>query len=42
VFGMPKEAIDRGAVDVILPLRRIAWGILARVPGASAQAGTGR
>jgi two-component system chemotaxis response regulator CheB len=42
VFGMPKEAIDRGAVDVILPLRRIAWGILARVPGAAAQAGTAR
>ena len=36
VFGMPKEAIDRGAVDVVLPLSRIAAGILQRVP-----AGTG-
>jgi two-component system chemotaxis response regulator CheB len=36
VFGMPKEAIDRGAVDVVLPLARIAQGILRRsvvVPG---------
>ena len=33
VFGMPKEAIDRGAVDVVLPLPRIAAGILQRVPG---------
>jgi len=32
VFGMPKEAIDRGAVDVVLPLPRIASGILQRVP----------
>jgi two-component system chemotaxis response regulator CheB len=32
VFGMPKEAIDRGAVDVDLPLPRIAAGILQRVP----------
>ena len=32
VFGMPKEAIDRGAVDVVLPLHRIAAGILQRVP----------
>jgi two-component system chemotaxis response regulator CheB len=32
VFGMPKEAIDRGAVDVVLPLPRIAAGILQRVP----------
>ena len=31
VFGMPKEAIDRGAVDVVLPLPRIAAGILQRV-----------
>ena len=30
VFGMPKEAIDRGAVDVVLPLPRIAAGILQR------------
>jgi two-component system chemotaxis response regulator CheB len=33
VFGMPKEAIDRGAVDVVLPLPRIAAGILQRVQG---------
>jgi two-component system chemotaxis response regulator CheB len=33
VFGMPKEAIDRGAVDVVLPLPRIAAGILQRIPG---------
>jgi two-component system chemotaxis response regulator CheB len=30
VFGMPKEAIDLGAVDAILPLPRIAWGTLQR------------
>jgi two-component system chemotaxis response regulator CheB len=35
VFGMPKEAIDRGAADVVLPLSRIAAGILQRVPAAS-------
>jgi two-component system chemotaxis response regulator CheB len=34
VFGMPKEAIDLGAVDLVLPLRRIALGILARAAGA--------
>jgi two-component system chemotaxis response regulator CheB len=33
VFGMPKEAIDRGAVDVVLPLSKIAAGILQRAPG---------
>ena len=36
VFGMPKEAIDRGAVDVVLPLSRIAAGILQRVPNPTA------
>ena len=42
VFGMPKEAIDRGAVDVVLPLHRIAAGILQRVPGpAGARAAEG-
>jgi len=44
VFGMPKEAIDRGAVDVVLPLPRIAAGILQRVPahgGARAAEGSG-
>jgi two-component system chemotaxis response regulator CheB len=35
VFGMPKEAIDRGAVDVVLPLQRIAAGILQRVPSSA-------
>jgi two-component system chemotaxis response regulator CheB len=35
VFGMPKEAIDRGAVDVVLPLPRIAAGILQRAPEAA-------
>jgi two-component system chemotaxis response regulator CheB len=34
VFGMPKEAIDRGAADVVLPLPRIAAGILQRLPTA--------
>ena len=37
VFGMPKEAIDRGAVDVVLPLPRIAAGILQRAPGTAAR-----
>ena len=32
---MPKEAIERGAVDVVLPLSRIAAGILQRVPAAT-------
>ena len=29
VFGMPKEAIARGAADIIVPLPRIADQILA-------------
>jgi two-component system chemotaxis response regulator CheB len=37
VFGMPKVAIDRGAVDDVLPLQRIAHAILART-GLSARA----
>jgi two-component system chemotaxis response regulator CheB len=37
VFGMPKVAIDRGAVDEVLPLQRIADAILART-GPSARA----
>jgi two-component system chemotaxis response regulator CheB len=36
VFGMPKEAIDRGAVDVVLSLPRIAAGILQRIPAPGA------
>jgi len=35
VFGMPKEAIDLGAADVVLPLPRIAAGILQRIPAVS-------
>ena len=30
VFGMPNEAIKRGAVDSILPLQSIAGSILSR------------
>ena len=30
VFGMPRAAIDRGAVDEVLPLTRIAAAVLAR------------
>jgi two-component system chemotaxis response regulator CheB len=37
VFGMPKEAIERGAVDIVLPLQRIAAGILQRVPAPTPQ-----
>jgi two-component system chemotaxis response regulator CheB len=33
VFGMPKEAISRGAVDEVLPLQRLAQGILKRSAG---------
>ena len=29
VFGMPKEAIKRGAVDKVLPLQAVAGAILA-------------
>jgi two-component system, chemotaxis family, protein-glutamate methylesterase/glutaminase len=40
VFGMPKEAIARGAVDEIAPLPRIAGLVVQRA--ASAQAHDGR
>jgi two-component system chemotaxis response regulator CheB len=30
VFGMPKEAIDRGAASLVLPLPRIAFAVLTR------------
>jgi two-component system chemotaxis response regulator CheB len=30
VYGMPKEAVARGAADEILPLDRVAWSILRR------------
>ncbi len=36
VFGMPNEAIKRGAADIILPLQRIAGSMLAHAgPGFS-------
>jgi two-component system chemotaxis response regulator CheB len=35
VFGMPKEAIQRGAVDKILPLHAIAPTIIQYSRGAS-------
>lgn len=35
VFGMPKEAIQAGVVDVIAPLHRIAASIVAAVSGAT-------
>ncbi|MEK6578327.1 MAG: chemotaxis response regulator protein-glutamate methylesterase [Bdellovibrionota bacterium] len=36
VFGMPKEAIEIGAIDVVLPLKEIAGGILKRLKIRSA------
>jgi two-component system chemotaxis response regulator CheB len=36
VFGMPKEAIACGAVDLILPLSKIPAKILTRVPKRTA------
>jgi two-component system chemotaxis response regulator CheB len=33
VFGMPNEAIKRGAVDIILPLDSIAKEVLRRAKG---------
>lgn len=36
VFGMPREAIRMGAVGQVLPLRRIASGILAAIRPAGA------
>jgi two-component system chemotaxis response regulator CheB len=36
VFGMPKVAIERGAVDEVLPLQRITHAILSRT-GLSAR-----
>jgi two-component system chemotaxis response regulator CheB len=35
VFGMPKEAIERGAVDHILPLPQMAGAILRKVASPS-------
>jgi two-component system chemotaxis response regulator CheB len=34
VFGMPKEAIDRGAATMVLPLPRITFAILTRTAAA--------
>lgn len=34
VFGMPREAIARGAADEVLPLSRIAGALLARLKSA--------
>jgi two-component system chemotaxis response regulator CheB len=45
VFGMPKEAIARGAIDRILPLDRISDEILVQIRGrdlALAQMGAGQ
>lgn len=36
VFGMPKEAIARGAVDVVLPIDRIAGAVLHRAASGRA------
>jgi two-component system chemotaxis response regulator CheB len=33
VFGMPREAIARGAADVVLPLNQIAPALIARLQG---------
>jgi two-component system chemotaxis response regulator CheB len=31
IFGMPKEAIELGGVDEVLPLSQIADAVIARV-----------
>jgi two-component system chemotaxis response regulator CheB len=36
VFGMPREAIRRGAAKMVLPLDRIAAGVMAWVAGGEA------
>jgi two-component system chemotaxis response regulator CheB len=36
VFGMPKEAIQRGAARKVLPLGKMAAEIMAQVRAASA------
>jgi two-component system chemotaxis response regulator CheB len=35
VFGMPREAIARGAAHEVLPLQRIAPALLERLRGAA-------
>jgi len=42
VFGMPKEAIARGAVDDIAPLRRLPATILKKVRGLTGDLGGAR
>jgi two-component system chemotaxis response regulator CheB len=39
VFGMPKEAIERHAVDDVLPLSRIAAAILHKAGGSDGRPG---
>ena len=38
VFGMPKEAIERGAADDVVPLDQMASALLRRVSGLGARA----
>lgn len=38
VFGMPREAIARGAADEVLPLNQIAPALIARLRGSSDRA----
>jgi two-component system chemotaxis response regulator CheB len=38
VFGMPREAIARGAADAVLPLHQIAPALVARLQGRTASA----
>jgi len=42
VFGMPREAIARGAVDEVVPLDRLSAAILARASRMAAPAAGGR
>jgi two-component system chemotaxis response regulator CheB len=39
VFGMPKEAIERGAADEVVPLDEMAAALLRRVGGLGARSG---
>jgi two-component system chemotaxis response regulator CheB len=41
VFGMPREAIARGAVDEVVPLDRLPAAILKRASRAAAAPGGG-
>jgi two-component system, chemotaxis family, protein-glutamate methylesterase/glutaminase len=42
VFGMPREAIARGAVDLVVPLERIATEVLSRSVGVAGGLERGR